>query len=74
MPDLATARRRAVAGEENGFTLVELLIVIAAGTVLMLALFAMLDMTLRQTSRTFTMTDATGRAQFVTETLENACS
>lgn len=67
---LDIVRRRLGAGE-GGFTLVELLIVIAAGTVLLLALFAMLDMTLRQTSRTFTMTDATGRAQFVTETLEN---
>jgi len=56
---------------EAGFTLIELLVAIMAGTVLLLALFAMLDMTMRQTSRTFTMTDATGRTHYVLETIEN---
>ncbi len=56
---------------QGGFTLVELLVVMMAGMVVLSALFTILDVTLRNTSRTFTKVDATGRARTTLERLEN---
>jgi prepilin-type N-terminal cleavage/methylation domain-containing protein len=67
----AIKKRLAMARDERGFTLVELLVVIAAGSVVMLALFVMLDVTLHQTSRTFSKVNATQQAQGMVENLEN---
>lgn len=57
--------------DERGFTLVELLVVLMAGTVIMGAIATMLEVTLRQTSRTFSQTNASQSSRFATETLEN---
>lgn len=56
---------------EQGFTLVEMLVVMLAGTIVMIALFTILDVTLSQTSHTFTRVDATQRIRPVLENLEN---
>ena len=55
---------------ERGFTLVEMMVAVLAGTVVMGALFAILDLTLRQTSRTITQVDATQRARTAMESIE----
>lgn len=60
-----------VARDERGFTLVELLVVMLAGTVIVMAIMAMLDVTIHQTSRTFSKVSATQNARIVTETIEN---
>jgi prepilin-type N-terminal cleavage/methylation domain-containing protein len=57
--------------DERGYSLVELLVVMAAGTVVMLTLFMMLDVTLRQTTRTFTKVSATQAARTTLERIEN---
>jgi len=56
---------------ERGFSLVELMVVMAAGTIVMGALFTMLEVTLTQTSRTFTKVSATQSARTAFETIEN---
>ena len=56
---------------EQGFSLIELLVVIAAGTVVMGGLFTMIDVTLRQTTRTFNRVDATQRARKTMEGMMN---
>jgi prepilin-type N-terminal cleavage/methylation domain-containing protein len=56
---------------ERGYTLVELLSVIAVGTVVVAALFTIIDVTLHQTSRTFTRVDATQRARTTVESIMN---
>ena len=56
---------------QDGFTLVELLVVMLTATVIAGALFTILDVTLRQTTRTFTRVDATQRARTKLEALEN---
>jgi prepilin-type N-terminal cleavage/methylation domain-containing protein len=56
---------------ERGFTLVELLATMLAGSVVMLAVMAILDLTLHQTTRTYSYVSATQRARVTTETLEN---
>ncbi len=56
---------------ERGFTLIELLVVIAAGTVVMSGLFTMIEVTLRQTTRTFNRVDATQRARRTLEGMMN---
>jgi hypothetical protein len=62
---------------EDGFTLVELLVVMLAGIVVMGALFTILDVTLHQTTRTYSRVDATQRARITVETvlseLHSAC-
>lgn len=63
--------RRRHASREAGFTLIEVLVTILAGSVVMLALFGMLDFTLKQTTRTDSYVDATQRSRNVVETLEN---
>jgi prepilin-type N-terminal cleavage/methylation domain-containing protein len=55
---------------QRGFTLVELLVVMAAGVVVSSALFTILDVTLRQTTRTFSRVDATQRARYALESIE----
>lgn len=56
--------------EESGFTLIELLVVMLAGTVVMGAIFTMLDVTIRQTSRTFSEVNASQTARMATERIE----
>ena len=56
---------------QAGFTLVELLVVVLTSTIIMIALFAILDLTLVQTSRTFTRVDATQHSRTQLEALEN---
>jgi hypothetical protein len=57
--------------DERGMTLVELLAASAAAVVIMLALFTILDVTLRQTSRQLTRVTATQRARTTYESIEN---
>lgn len=57
--------------DERGFTLVEMLAVLVSATVVMGALFTIIDTTLNQTSRSFTKVDATGRARTTIESIEN---
>ncbi len=56
---------------ERGFTLVEMLVVMLAGTVVMIALFTILDVTLNQATRAFSKVDATQRTRTALETIEN---
>jgi hypothetical protein len=48
---------------ESGFTLVELLVVMMASVTVMTALFTIIDVTLHQTTRTFSRVDATQHAR-----------
>ena len=57
--------------EQRGFTLIELLVAMSAGVVVTAALFTILDVTLRQTTRTFSRVDATQRARTALETIGN---
>ncbi len=59
------------AGEEAGFTLVELLVAVAAAGVIVLALFTLLNTTLQQTSRTFSQVNASQSARTATEDIED---
>jgi prepilin-type N-terminal cleavage/methylation domain-containing protein len=63
-------RRRTLASEA-GFTLVELLVTMVAGVVVLLALGTIMDVTMKETTRSFTLVDATERARPVFEQLEN---
>ena len=54
--------KRRLSGDQ-GFTLIEVMVVIATGTVVMGGLFTMIDVSLRQTTRTFNRVDATQRAR-----------
>lgn len=56
---------------ERGTTLVELLVVVLAGTIVASALFTILDVTLHSTTRTFSRVDATQRSRTSLETIEN---
>jgi prepilin-type N-terminal cleavage/methylation domain-containing protein len=58
-------------GSESGFTLVELMVAMVAGVVVLLALGTIMDVTLRETTRSFTLVDATERARPVLEQIEN---
>ena len=62
--------RRRVA-DERGFTLVELLATMVAGVVVLLALGTIMDVTLRETTRSFTLVDATNRTRPIFEQIEN---
>jgi prepilin-type N-terminal cleavage/methylation domain-containing protein len=64
-------RIRMRTGDESGFTLVELLVSIAAGTVVLAALFALLNTTLNSTTRTFSQVDASQASSTATENLES---
>ena len=59
-----TRRRLA---SEAGFTLVELMVTMVAGVVVLLALGTIMDVTLRETTRSFTLVDATERARPIFE-------
>ena len=59
-----------MARDEGGFTLVELLVVLGAGLVVVSGLFAVLDMTLTQSTRVYSRIDATQRARTAFETME----
>ena len=48
---------------QSGFTLVELVVAMAAGMIVATALFTILDVSLRSTTRTFSRIDATSRAR-----------
>jgi Tfp pilus assembly protein PilW len=70
-------RLKLLRSAEAGFTLVELLVAMVAGIIVMIALFTILDVTLTQTSRVFTITDSTQRARtaldLIEEELHSAC-
>jgi Tfp pilus assembly protein FimT len=55
---------------EQGFTLVELLVVMVAGIAVLGAIFTILDVTLHQTTRTFSTIDASQQARTSLEQLE----
>jgi Tfp pilus assembly protein PilW len=69
MHAMQTVRRRLAS--EAGFTLVELLATMVAGVVVLLALGTIMDVTLRETTRSFTLVDATARARPAFEQIEN---
>jgi len=56
---------------ERGFTLVELLVAMVAGIVVLMAGLTILDVTMDQTTRSFSMVDATNRARPALEEIEN---
>jgi prepilin-type N-terminal cleavage/methylation domain-containing protein len=56
---------------ERGFTLVELLAAMSAGVVVMMAALTILDVAMHQTTRTFSLVDATARAEPAFESIEN---
>jgi prepilin-type N-terminal cleavage/methylation domain-containing protein len=66
-------RRRALARlrSERGFTLIEMLVALAAGMVVMMALGMIELSTSDQTTREFSRIDSTSRAQVAIENLEN---
>jgi Tfp pilus assembly protein PilW len=63
-----TRRRLA---SEAGFTLVELMVTMVAGVVVLLALGTIMAVALRETTRSFTLVDATERARPIFEGIEN---
>jgi prepilin-type N-terminal cleavage/methylation domain-containing protein len=63
--------RRRLVSDQSGFTLTELLVGMFAGLVLISGLFTILDVTIHQTTRTFSRVDATQRARAALETIEN---
>ena len=56
---------------EGGFSLMELLVAMLAGIVVVLAVFTIQDVVLRQTSREFSQVDATQHVREALENLEN---
>lgn len=64
---MIAARLRA----EGGFTLVELVVAMAAGIIVMFAATSIMIVTMHQTQRTFTKVDATRQARSALATLEN---
>jgi prepilin-type N-terminal cleavage/methylation domain-containing protein len=66
-----TSHSRARLRGQRGFTLVELLVGMAAGLVVASGLFTILDVTLRSTTQTFSRVDATQRARTTLEKIEN---
>jgi prepilin-type N-terminal cleavage/methylation domain-containing protein len=64
-------RRRLNLRSERGFTLVELLAAMAAGVVVLMAALTVLDVSIHQTTRTFSLVDATSRAEPAFEAIEN---
>ena len=67
----ALGRIRRRMQQAGGFTLVELLVTVAAGTVVMMCLFTIIDVTLHQTTKTYDRVDATQRARTTLEGLFN---
>ena len=62
---------RRIAGDEDGLTLIELLVVITTSIVVALALWAIQDLTLRQTTRVFARVGGTQQARLAMETIES---
>lgn len=62
---------RSKLASQAGFTLVELLATMAAAIVVMLALGTIVDVALKETTRSFTLVDATERARPIFEQVEN---
>ncbi len=56
---------------ESGFTLVELMVAMVGGIVVLMAALTILDVALHQTTRTFSLVDATARAEPAFEAIEN---
>jgi prepilin-type N-terminal cleavage/methylation domain-containing protein len=71
LPGRLSVRARARLSDQRGFTLAELLVVMASGLIVASALFTIFDVTLRQTTRTFSRIDATQRARTVLERISN---
>jgi Tfp pilus assembly protein PilV len=67
---MLTALRRRTR-DSAGFTLVELLVAMAAGIVILFALSGLMIVTLHQTQRTFTRVDATRQARTALSNIEN---
>ena len=57
--------------DQRGFTMVEMLVAMAGALVVSSALFTILDVTLRQTTRTASRVDATQRARVALESIGN---
>jgi prepilin-type N-terminal cleavage/methylation domain-containing protein len=57
--------------EQHGFTLVELVVAMAAGLIVATSLFTILDVSLRSTTRTFSRIDATQRARNAIDRIGN---
>jgi prepilin-type N-terminal cleavage/methylation domain-containing protein len=57
--------------DQRGFTLVELLATMVAGVVVLLALGTIMDVTLRETTRSCSLVDATNRSRPIYEQIEN---
>jgi prepilin-type N-terminal cleavage/methylation domain-containing protein len=71
---MLSAMRAAVTSrlhEQNGFTLVELVVAMAAGMIVATSLFTILDVSLRSTTRTFSRIDATQRARNAIDRIGN---
>jgi len=58
------------ARDESGFTLVELLVVLSTGLIVFSGLFAILDVTMSQSTKIYSRIDANQRARIAFETLE----
>jgi prepilin-type N-terminal cleavage/methylation domain-containing protein len=65
------ARFAARLRDEQGYTLIELLVTMAAGLVVLAGLVTVLTVTLQQTTRTFTLSDATENARNVVAHIED---
>jgi prepilin-type N-terminal cleavage/methylation domain-containing protein len=63
--------KRRLISDQRGFTLTELLVGMFAGLILVSGLFTILDVTIHQTTRTFSRVDATQRGRAALEAIEN---
>jgi prepilin-type N-terminal cleavage/methylation domain-containing protein len=61
--------RRERLSEDRGFTLVEVLVAMVAGTVILMALFMVLDLSVRQSARSIDRVDASQRGRTAMEQL-----
>jgi prepilin-type N-terminal cleavage/methylation domain-containing protein len=68
---LSALRQRVQAGAQSGFTLVELCVAMAVGTIVIIGLFSILIVVLHQTQRTFTRVSATRQARIAFSNIEN---
>jgi hypothetical protein len=67
----ALDRLRRRLGSERGFTLIALVVAMAAGTVVLIGLSSIMVVMLHQTQRTFTTVDATRQARTALANIEN---
>jgi Tfp pilus assembly protein PilV len=68
---LSETRNRRALGAQDGFTLIEALVAMAAGVVVLFGLSAIMIVVLHQSQRTFTRVDATRQARTALATIEN---